>query len=327
MDRFIYDFFNKNFTKRTQRLFRWWFLNTREDEKEKSLQDLWKSEPSRASSETEKNFRKLSYRITEYEKSKHRIARGFAVAASIVVAAILGSLVTYSLVKNDYDEAVAEYELQQIVVPNGESRDITLSDGTHVLLGAGSTMIYPKRFSTGSRKVFLSGKAFFDVAEDAEHPFITNTKNMSVTALGTEFDVDAYSDSRTISSTLREGSIKVCIYEEGGHKDFIIEPDQQLLYDKETHKVFLRNVNADKTLSWTKGYQIFESASFSEILSTLETHYNVRIVCRDANKIQGSYNVKFFPNESVTDVLEILSNINRSFTYRQVDGIIYIDVK
>lgn len=327
MDNFIYDFFRKNHSLRSQRLFRWWLLKSRGGETEDSIQKLWDSEPSIATHETEEDFMKLSVRIAESEKSRNKFVRGMAIAASIAAAAVLGSIITFSFLRSSYKLAIADQELQQITVPNGELQAIRLSDGTNVILGAGSTLIYPNKFSNGSRKIFLTGKAYFDVAKDSEHPFIVSTRNMSVTALGTEFDIDAYAEAKIISSTLRTGSIKVELSNDGIDKEIVIKPDQQLLYDRETHKVSLRNVNSDKKLSWTKGYQIFESASFAEIISALELHYDVRIVCEDADKIKGSYNVKFFPNESVTDVLDILSNINRNFTYRQTDGIVYINVK
>jgi predicted transcriptional regulator len=110
-------------------------------------------------------------------------------------------------------------------------------------------------------------------------------------------------------------------------EEYYIFPNQQLIYDKDTKAVSISDVSANQKMSWTKGYQIFEKSSFSEIISALEKIYGVRIVCNDIEKITGSFNVKFFPNESITDVLEILHNVNCSFTYKNVNGTIYINVE
>ena len=57
-------------------------------------------------------------------------------------------------------------------VPNGGEYRLLLADGTAVHLNAGSELRYPVAFAAAERKVHLKGEAWFEVAKDAERPFL-----------------------------------------------------------------------------------------------------------------------------------------------------------
>jgi transmembrane sensor len=70
----------------------------------------------------------------------------------------------------------------------GEQRRITLADGSQVDLAPDSRV--STRFTLARRDVRLvRGQAFFVVAHNAVRPFIVHANNLTVTAVGTEFDV------------------------------------------------------------------------------------------------------------------------------------------
>lgn len=75
----------------------------------------------------------------------------------------------------------------------GESRSVTLADGTRVALNSGSSLVQPRwsmPWSAPAREVVLVGEAFFEVTPD-EVPFQVETFNARVTVLGTQFNVRA----------------------------------------------------------------------------------------------------------------------------------------
>lgn len=75
------------------------------------------------------------------------------------------------------------------------SMQILLPDGTLAYIGPGSTMKYPVTPSNtahAARVIALSGEAWFDVAPNAQSPFIVETSNLEVSALGTAFRVNDY---------------------------------------------------------------------------------------------------------------------------------------
>ena len=68
-------------------------------------------------------------------------------------------------------------------------------------------MKYPVAFTGGQRKVFLEGEAYFEVAADTVHPFLVETSGMSVTVLGTGFNVMAYPEEMEAAVTLVHGEV------------------------------------------------------------------------------------------------------------------------
>ena len=86
---------------------------------------------------------------------------------------------------------------------------ITLSDGTRVHLNAETRLTYPVCFSSKERIVQIEGEAYFDVAPDKEHPFIVKTSHTSIRVTGTSFNVRAYADEDTESTTLISGTVRI----------------------------------------------------------------------------------------------------------------------
>ncbi len=95
-----------------------------------------------------------------------------------------------------------------VTAGNGEKADIMLADGSHVWINSGSSLTYNEGFNRKERNVYLEGEAYFEVAKDAERPFIVRTGEMDIQALGTAFNVNAYNDERYVSSVLLEGKSK-----------------------------------------------------------------------------------------------------------------------
>jgi len=130
----------------------------------------------------------------------HRRRRVFAVAASILLAAV--SIGVYMHASSDvYTTAV------------GEQRSITLADGTTVELNSLSRIRV--RYSKYERNIDLvDGQALFRVARDTARPFVVRSGETRVRAVGTQFDV--YRKTSGITVTVVEG--RVAILEDGGKR-------------------------------------------------------------------------------------------------------------
>ena len=100
-----------------------------------------------------------------------------------------GNIINYKN-KSTEEETLVYHTLK---VPYGEQFQLILSDGSHIKLNAGTSLKYPVKFIKGeNRQVYLIGEAFFDVAEDKEHPFVVNTDELNVRVLGTKFNIASY---------------------------------------------------------------------------------------------------------------------------------------
>jgi len=87
-----------------------------------------------------------------------------------------------------------------------EIRKITLPDGSHVTLGAKSSVA--TEFTDALRIVTLiEGEAYFDVEKDPSRPFYVKAGDRLVRVVGTEFNVRA--DGERVSVSVAEGVVQV----------------------------------------------------------------------------------------------------------------------
>ncbi|WP_103070429.1 FecR family protein [Aquimarina sediminis] len=211
---------------------------------------------------------------------------------------------------------VKQLEYNELAIPYGKKLQLILSDGTTVHLNAGSTLKYPVKFLKGKeRKVFLSGEAYFDIAKDIEHPFIVNTQNINVRALGTKFNVNSYTEDNEINTVLVEGSVGVYQKDEqfNSNTSTILKPGYKFTWDKSGNSFDVNEVDINEYTAWTEGKLLFKSKSFSEIIKILERNYDVVIV----NNYAALNEQRFFAKFDIETIEQILISFQNSedFSY------------
>ena len=77
----------------------------------------------------------------------------------------------------------------QSTASNDHIRIDTLADGSIVTLNKHSILSHPPTFAAGARTVTLEGEAFFSIAADKDRPFRIKTNGITITVLGTSFNV------------------------------------------------------------------------------------------------------------------------------------------
>lgn len=174
-----------------------------------------------------------------------------------------------------YSGSSNKENIDHLSVPRGGQYAIQLSDGTKVWLNAESTLKFPESFNGDSREVNLSGEGYFEVAKDANRPFIVTTtlKNglrQKITVLGTHFNVNAYEDEGKIFTTLQQGSVKVEM--EGDTK--ILKPGEQAIVSR---KVDVIDVDANESIAWKEGKFLFHDATIQTISGQIKRWYDVDV--------------------------------------------------
>lgn len=227
--------------------------------------------------------------------------RMYAAAASVSVI-LMCSVVFYWVRRSD---AVFVAGMVELVTKKGQRSLVTLQDGTKVWLNADSELKYPKTFSGEKfRDVYLEGEAYFDVAENKEHPFIVHTSDISVKVLGTAFNVRSYPMDNIVETTLVRGKVNIASTGKQA-KQITLLPNQKVVFEKQSRKLLLENrVNTEKYVSWREGTMMFEDQSLREIVQALERWYNVTIKVEDANSMDCHFSAKI-NNKSLEEVLEL----------------------
>lgn len=223
-----------------------------------------------------------------------------------------GVILNGKLIYDRTNSSSDKYLYHTLKVPYGKKSKLTLSDGTKIDLNSGSSIRYPIAFmKSGKRQVFLDGEAFFDVVTDKKKPFVVNSKEMNVRALGTKFNVSSYSDDDHINTVLVEGSVG--LYKSGEEFNLesspILEPGYMATWEKFQKEMVFQQVDTEIYTCWVQGKIIFNRMSFKEIVKRLERKYNVEII--NNNKQLGD---EVFTASFDTETIEqVLSAFNRNY--------------
>jgi transmembrane sensor len=167
--------------------------------------------------------------------------------------------------------------------------------------------------------VFLSGRAYFEVAHNKQKPFYVITSQVTTRVLGTSFEVNAARDANMASVILRTG--RVCV-SNTAHQLAIMHPGQKLTYHQATGNYFMEQVQTNKLPGWINGELTFEQTNFAEICLQLEKWYHISIKVQDKQLLQKNITANF-KGQSATQVLDILS-ATAGFNYKASNNIIHI---
>jgi|GEM_PF-572350 len=245
--------------------------------------------------------------------------RFWLAASSFLLIGFLASYIFTAAISSDTIISLLmpsiKLELTDHYVKYSDITKLILPDGTEVSLNSGSTLIYPKRFSGKKRLVYLSGEANFRVTKDKNKNFVVKTSDVYVEALGTTFNVSAYADDNKVETTLLSGRVRISSATES-FPSIEITPNEQIVYDKASRRLIKRVVDANSYISWTQGHLVFQGASFETVIKKLERFYDVT-VNYDLSKYKGkNLYVKFTNSESLSEALDVLSEMISGFNYK-----------
>lgn len=186
-----------------------------------------------------------------------------------------------------------------------EADVVELPDGTHVSLGSKTSFQYNANYGKKDRVIYLEGEAFFEVAKKKDKPFIVRTKGQDIEALGTKFNVTAYPHDSLLTTTLLQGSVLLTTAEIE-RKD-ILSPDEQLIYNRNTHSSVVQKVDAEQYISWTTGYYYFPEQSMQTILYRLSHVYGVQFTVATKKLNDRTFTGTFYRGQNIKDIMEIIS--------------------
>lgn len=190
-----------------------------------------------------------------------------------------------------------------LTVPRKGHYKLVLPDGSKAWINSESSLRYPVSFSDNERKVFLTGEAYFEIAEDKTKPFRVVVSDIRVEALGTKFNINSYSNEPFVSTTLLEGSVLVS----NGKAENILKPWQQANISSTDFTI--RDTQADDVIAWKNNQFKFTDAPLDVIMRQIERWYDAEVVYE--NTSSDHFNVEISRGVPVSKLLYYLEKTNR----------------
>jgi len=235
-----------------------------------------------------------------------------------------------------------------VSVPKGGQYQVILPDGTKVWLNASSSIHFPTSFAGKDRSVTITGEAYFEVMKNARMPFHVVTGGTDIEVLGTEFNVNAYTNENAQQITLLEGSVRVIpdfgheaspdgsgsFTDAGPHVlGVVLKPGEQAhlanapvvgvnskngnTSTNEYVKVLVKKVSTADIVAWTKNFFSFDHADLQAVMRQLSRWYDIEVKYPDG-PIQDCYFDGNIDRElPLSKVLEILQSRKIHFKIEQ----------
>jgi transmembrane sensor len=214
--------------------------------------------------------------------------------------------------------ALRHPEVQALATAVGEQRRITLADGSHLDLAPDSRV--STRFTAARREVQLErGQAFFAVAHNAARPFIVHVDGLTVTAVGTAFDV-RIGPSRTVV-TVSEGKVNVApgAAEAGGGAGADTGTvragvGQRVTFSQTAHRLSVAAVDPNVAGSWRDGTLRFVGEPLEDVVGAVNRYSTPRIVVAPAFQ-----QTRFTGTVSPTNIHEWLKALEQIYAVDVID--------
>lgn len=187
--------------------------------------------------------------------------------------------------------------------PRGAQYRLTLPDGTGVWLNAASELKYPTSFQGKERRVYLSGEGYFEIAANAQQPFVVSANDVDVNVLGTQFNIMAYADEAFVKTTLLQGAVKVSKEQAA----VVLQPGQAAILNNGRSDIQVRQTNTTEDVAWKNGYFVFNNENLESIMKKIVRYYDVEVEYRTdiSNKNFGGSVARFSSLAELLSTLEL----------------------
>lgn len=293
----------------TSRLKKW--IGSSEENKQcfEQVKNIWDAADKRIDPNkinVQKALEKVLYQIPKVAAKKTFWYYWQKIAAILILPLVFSTFIWIYLRSQNTDYFENDV-YNEIYAAFGTRSSLRLADSTLVWLNSGSSLRYPVKFNNKVRKVFLKGEAYFEVKSDISRPFIVETPTIEVKATGTKFNVQEYDSHPVIEVTLISGKVFVSERTKDLNSQLISElnPDQHLVYYKQTKTKKMINVDASRYIAWKNGTLVFRNEPLSIVLDKLGKIFNVEFELRGKDLQDYRYRATF-QDESLEEILKLL---------------------
>ena len=207
----------------------------------------------------------------------------YSIAATLLI--LLG---TFSLLR---------YYSTTVVCPTGQHLSINLPNGSTVTMNSNSTLTYYPLWWRFSRKVSLSGEAFFNVEKGNSFNVVSSLGKTVV--LGTSFNIFSRDNEYRVACVT--GKVKVISL---AKNHVILSPDYHAEITENGDIKVTQNNNATYATDWMEKMFDFTSVPLRDVIDEIEYFYNITIT--SSAEFDYYYTGFFSKQKPVEEALNLL---------------------
>jgi transmembrane sensor len=239
--------------------------------------------------------------LTVVRTNGGRWRRSFVVPSLLAAAAAVLAVVVLRRAPADPSAVAAVAQVYTTAV--GQRDSITLSDGSHVILGPDSRLTVASNYGSTARAVELRGDGYFDVRHDAAKPFSVRVGQAVVEDIGTTFAVESDAGDTTTVAVI-SGSVRLRASDSSTNSGVVLAAGDRGSMSTNGHvQAFPHSVTDDA--AWTSGRLVFREASLARVAGEVRRWYGVSLHITDSSLVNRHVTATF-NGEPVDQVLKII---------------------
>jgi ferric-dicitrate binding protein FerR (iron transport regulator) len=237
----------------------------------------------------------------------------FRIAAIVILLLCIGSVLLYM-----NDKGILSRKTIVATTDNQKNLQVTLPDGSNIVLNRNTRLSYRENFSRYGRNVTLSGEAFFEITPDKENPFTIDAGKARVKVLGTSFNVNTNNAVSAVEVFVKTGTVLVSDKE--GKRSLTLDPGYIGTMNSGSSDKFL---NYDPNyMAWNNGVLIYDRQPLEVVFMDLKKVYNLDIVTNDQDILENTWTTNGpLDNQSQETIIRLIcASFNLSYIK---DGSVY----
>jgi transmembrane sensor len=207
------------------------------------------------------------------------------------------------------------------LVTSSNWKPAVLPDGSSVVLSAKAAAEVDFTGPSRDLKLRPEGEIYIKVHHDKARPFIVQAGNVTVTAVGTAFDVRRDGDHVTV--TVEEGTIRVLAPGADGPLEWQASAGYQIDYSEREKTAVVASVDAQQVLQWRRGELAYDRKPLATVIADVNRYSTTRIVISDPDLERMEFSGTVFM-ASISDWLTALEAVYPVKAYESAAGVIQL---
>jgi transmembrane sensor len=231
-----------------------------------------------------------------------RWRRSFVVPSLLAAAAaVFAVIVLRRAPQADHPAAATVAQVYTTAV--GQRDSVTLSDGSHVILGPDSRLTVATDYGNTTRSVELRGDGYFDVKHDADRPFSVRVSRALVEDIGTVFAIESDAGDTTTVAVV-SGSVRLRASDSSPTSGAVLSAGDRGSMAADGRVLTFPHSVTDDT-AWISGRLVFNGASLVRVAGEIRRWYGVTLHIADSSLVNRHITATF-KGEPVDQVLKII---------------------